>query len=1181
MATRTRKRAKKAATAVSAFRQEQNRIRGVISQANKFTHALPKGEHPTSQQLFLDGVRRVLLESRRSALTKAEQFKLVKWAESVRAEGVSASKSPLSYGLGKRIHRTKPQDFNQELAWLIARLDPVLDNLRAFRQSALALDRAFWKGDEEQVWTILSKIEEDYKESIWSLELRIAFAQFFGGLDAQKNELKSFKKKHPISLPTYLAHYFSARNEASSTIRRFREDAARRLDRTKLEAQLKQYLKYKLADEFSAVNSSLSTLLSSEQSQSTIDIYETAVDLLQRLVRSSASEAHREQITACLIAWRPINDFRLTKLSWALDVGCDHELPVRGTEALQALLNAEFGDAYSLSSQEHTADPSDILSGIESGVLSQLIAPKERQSTGGKLPWDMLGEPLWSVLLRSIKFEESLGLLDKFCRNFRGLVGAAAIGDFISFATAQGAAKRNSLGAINLNISSLSVWDLLNVGPNRRVSLSSTLAGANVSQALIDALGGKPSQEGDFALPGAAALLTSLGLSTNDPDGAYISLLDVNTRQTSDFMRGLIVSRRIELALHLGEFGTAISDIADEAARSPASRVILPVEDAISGRDWSDLSSKNAPLDLAVAIDVAWRRTNNDVYGTYLRFALEDFLQACGVDRPSKLTVSNPEDREKIIYLLEYIAVPEVMDLTGTFESSAEVIEERSDVCALLLKLNPDRGDAYREEIDDIAKGKMIQEGLRIIDYSRINVDTVAIARWAEQQYKESYSRYRALVDSGIGVSEDIDELLRKMASGNQTSGGEYFYTPDNEADALLLEMVLAIKDKFLSSEEYGLEFFLGKRIRHGTLVGHLRGPVENVALITQRESDAQPYRSNDEWLNRLQFDGVEKRDIVDRQFLDFSERFDEIPNRLKDEFLHVKSKQYPNGIFEFAVTQLAFQLIRSAIKTEKSFDVFMGSCFSLFWSLLEPSLAKARELLSPKTKDEASRLLDHLQNVVRENAVHDDGYAQFVAAARQANVEVQRQFDSMLEWFIKREVEQARHRFSLSEVVDISISSAMKSNRGYEPAFDIKVQELVYAPVSFLVAVSDMLAIIITNACVRAKSGHFPAISIDCKMAANDDALILEVINSLGPEYDREAAEFALGEIRRAIECGAIHQGANADIKSGLLKIAGLTCPHGGTVDFQIIDDGHFKTVVVLKVVTKEGSLALLPLQE
>jgi hypothetical protein len=1173
----------------AVFQQEQNRLRGVNSFTARASQAAPiskkdkkkpaKGQKKLpSEQLYLDRLRSVLLGARRQPLTKQEQFRLVRFAAALSAEGIPSSRRLLGFGLGRQMERTTTQDFNQELAWLLARLDPFLGDLQLFRQNAVALDQAFWAGNEADVWRLLEVIEKEYGESLWSIELRLAFTQLYKDLDAQKAQLADYKKRHPVSIPSFFAHYYSIRNEASSTLRRFKDDAVRRLDKAKIDSQARDYLKYRIVDEFSSANEHLSVVVSREQSQSVLDIYETIVDVLQRLVRSRSFAPYKDQIIRCLDAWKQIDDFRLTKIAWALDHPCGQPISVRGTASLDALLNNQFKDALELSLADHTKNPADVLSGIESSVVVKLLPDCEERASPDHSPWNALAEPLWSVLLRSEKFEESLGTLDKFCRNFRGLPGAAAIGDFVMFVTAQGPAKRNSLGAFNLNLSTLSVWDLLNAGVRQITDLAGRLSSAGVDPKIVSVLIGKQLGQDAFSLMGAVPFLTALGLSATDADGAYISLLDVKAEQASVFMRGLIVSRRIELALHLGEFKTAISDIADEAARSPDSIMILPVEDALGGRDWADLSSKNKPLDLAIALDVAWRRTNNDVYGTYLRFALEDFLNASGVDKPSELTEADEATRSKLIYLLDFIAVPEVMDLTGIFGSSAEVIQERSNVCKLLLRLNPELAKRYNEELELIEKTTLIQEGLRIIDYSRINVDTGAISRWAEQQYRESYTRYGALVASGIGVSENLDNLVRNWSdTGGQA--GDYLSTPDNEADSLLIEMILSIKEQFLSNEEFGLEFFLGKRIRHGTLVGHLRGPVENAGIITQRESEAQPaYFSNQEWLGRLHFQTEGDRAAVDEAFQQFSARYDAIARRLKDEFLHVKTKKYPKGVFEFQLSQLGFRIIRSAIKGDPSFDNFLGSCYTIFWSSLEAPLDKVRHILLPEAKDQAATLFDELQNIVRQSAVHDEEYNQFIASARGANVEAQKQFDSMLDWFIKREIEQILRRFSLREIVDISVRSAMKQNGGYQPNIKQDVQELMFAPVSLLVSISEILTIIITNACVRSRSGHSPQILIQCHASDEADDLILEVTNSLGPEYDREAAEIALGEIRRMIDSGEIQKGASAEVKSGLLKIAGLTIPQGGAIDFRIVDEMRFETVIGLKVFKSEGVVALMP---
>jgi hypothetical protein len=239
--------------------------------------------------------------------------------------------------------------------------------------------------------------------------------------------------------------------------------------------------------------------------------------------------------------------------------------------------------------------------------------------------------------------------------------------------------------------------------------------------------------------------------------------------------------------------------------------------------------------------------------------------------------------------------------------------------------------DEPQEEGNDAARCMLIEDGMQIVDSSRVNVDTAALSRWAENRYRESYSRYKALVDAGIGVAEDFEVVYQRLLRSSNPQG-EFFSVPENEADTFLVKMVLGIKNEFLSNPKHGLAFYLGKRIRHGTLTGHLRGSVENTDLITQRTSETGPYKTNEYWLNKLHFHDVTVRRRVDDAFMHFASKYDEIIHDLKDVRLHVLSKQHPKGVFDINVTARAYHWIRSVYTNRSELRRFLKS---LLYNLL------------------------------------------------------------------------------------------------------------------------------------------------------------------------------------------------------------------------------------------------------
>lgn len=1155
----------------SAFQNQQNKVRGVIGDATRRGKEAIDGP-----AVYREGVRRVLLESRRE-IGADQTVPFLKWVTSLRPRGVSQTRHPLAFDPARPIIKSKPIPFHSELNWIVARLAPHLVQLREFRASAIEIDKYFWAGDAPKATSILDEIETRFGQSIWSIELGLALAQHQKGLDGQKALLKSIKDTWKSGLPAYLAHFYSIRNEDRSTMRLFRDDANSRINQSKLFPQAITYLKYKIADEFSATDGDMSCIVRSEQLQSIIDIYETTIDIFQRLIKRSKHQRYREGILRCIDAWREINDFRLEKIEAALGQTSKTTFALRPNCGIYALAAGKPAEAYRSAKQSQSADPSNIWAGLEFVLSGSILERKAAPSFD--TPWRLINEALQDALQRNDNFEDGSGYLEKFSRNFHCLHGATALGDFVSFATGAALGSTITIAATSLSTPFWGPEDLYLAASGARSLLYTALSNPRHDTYLRAWVGDVIRSENSPLENGFSLYLGALRLISENPNAALIHLRAINTDSIPSILRAFVLTLRIDLALGVDNLSEAISDIAYEAAHSPAARSVLPAEAALGDRDWHDLESKGSKLDLAIALDVIWRKTDNDLYGSYLRFALEDYLAENSCGSPSQLSFEDHEDRHKKIYLLRYIAVPQVMDLTGLFETSRDVVDERIAVCEKLKLADSENFTIYDDEMYNIKNQLLISDGLRIVDTSRINVDTAGVSRWAERRYKESFGRYKALVDAGVGVANDIEDLIRKMTKSHDLLG-EYFNVPDNEADTLLLEIVVAIRDEFLNNPDHGLEFFLGKRIRHGTVSGHLRGPLESANLITQRESVNKDYKRNDEWLDRLTYTTPSDEQSLDVSFRDFAKHYDEIARRLKDEFLHVKSKQHPKGVFDIVVTVVAYQLIRSALKNEFTFEGFLLTCFTVFWTLLEPSLISARNLLSPDAKDDAAKLFDELQNKTGIFALHDDAYHELSVAIRSTASAVQRQFDSMLEWLTRTEIEQASHLFKLHEVVDIAVKSAFKTHSAFEPSVELDVDDAVHAPISILIVLSEIVFVIIDNACRRSMAGKRPIIRISCHVNRSEETILLEVVNNVGNLVDRIHVEQRLDVIRKRIATNDIQSGALADEGSGLLKIANITQQsEKNLLEFGFIADNKFRTAVTLSVLIEGGSMVLTPL--
>ncbi len=114
--------------------------------------------------------------------------------------------------------------------------------------------------------------------------------------------------------------------------------------------------------------------------------------------------------------------------------------------------------------------------------------------------------------------------------------------------------------------------------------------------------------------------------------------------------------------------------------------------------------------------------------------------------------------------------------------------------------------------------------------------------------------------------------------------------------------MVSLVLTEFPLSTTHGLDCYLSMRVRHGTLSGQLRSPLEEQHLITQRESGSQEYKPNEYWPNRLPEVSPERRSKVEERLSTFSKSYDDFIDRIANKLIQIRSKDKPEGLFDVFV---------------------------------------------------------------------------------------------------------------------------------------------------------------------------------------------------------------------------------------------------------------------------------------
>lgn len=1125
----------------SLLDRQKNKIRGLIG--SQRGHQREAGDRSIQTR---EAVRRILAEARYE-LPKAFRSEFIAWLETAGSgSGGLSLLEGASTGLVNGVIQTKATIFAEELTWTKLLLSRQIGVLRKFNDARNTLEMAFWEDDWAGCEQALDAIRSFSGESFWLIDAEIALRQNFEGLEAQKSFAAVVQERHKGGLPGYLSFFSSVRNEERSTFLLFDEDFEENLERTKVPRRVKDFLLYKVTKFVAAGDAAFANVLQLESGSSVIDLYETTIDLLQRCTVESVTGEWMASAIGFLRTCEAIGDTRISKL-----------LNAFGEAAVKPLLQpaSQSRDNFAL----HV--PSDFWQATWPIVAE---TSKDLHADPSKPGAARLERLLSSLVHRDDAFEDSRVQLAKFTRNFSFLRSATAAGDFADFVTMKTENNPRTLVKPLLNSAS---WDPLDD--------FGSLAARSARRLALD-----PDRMLDPTEGVSRVLNTYLHILTiadAEPDAALHLASAIDLELIPSGQANLLRNLILQINLKEGESDEAIRIIGKEVARTPSIIAAVPAATALNDRGWESLSTIDDKVGLSLTLYAYWKQTDDSLRTTHLRFSFEDALASLGAFVASEIPLQTIYESPALKFFLRYVCIPVLMDTSGLFSTTGELLDERLAILALLAKADDKNIEAYEDEAATIRASKLIKSGLEIVDSNRVAVDTGALTRWAMKRYRESYNRYQALRAAGVGSSEKFDVLFERIKA-DPDQGAEHFTVPDNEADSLLLGILSAVKDRFLYDQQYGLEYFLGKRIRHGTISGHMRGPAENAKLITERAGPGRPYGPNTSWMPRLNFRGADCEQVAAIAFARFSEEYDKLIAEARDRDLHVRSTAHPKGLLDLQLDAFRYQIVRSMIRPDIDFDSFLQAYFTILWSLLDPALVATKGYLTESLKNQVVRLYGKLQEDLRGVLVQDDDAMQLSASIQAVSTAVQRELDIVGDWFVRGEAQGITHLFDLEDVLEVAIQSALKSLPNFSPQIQRTVSGNGKTTSAVLLTVVDIVFIVFDNIHQRARLGAKPSCSIEFSLSDSNERLSLRISNPVGSAVDVAATEAKLKRIREKIVTDDLVKGAFVEGESGLLKIAGHARHHRGSDFLFSLADGQFTTTIVFPVIYLIDRFSLVP---
>lgn len=370
---------------------------------------------------------------------------------------------------------------------------------------------------------------------------------------------------------------------------------------------------------------------------------------------------------------------------------------------------------------------------------------------------------------------------------------------------------------------------------------------------------------------------------------------------------------------------------------------LLLLDDEIE-QMYSSNEGEAKPLVTLLALALHKAKNHDEDIDFKFRFALSEIvLQQFHGSIEKFIEWLLPSTSEIANYLLFILDRPTLQKLYWIVKTVDEADVARQ---ALLRAVGKQRNAIqYFVEADAIEARRQVAKLQKYFDDSRVYVDGIALKSWLISNPSAYAQQYLKIVEHSFDLVSATTVLIE---NGAVVSAGTTDMSTLSSFDYMLLEAAKIAFTQFCESKEFGIESYLGRRIRHNTLTGMMRSGVEDAidlpqfyALIVDKNFRA----ANKAWIDAY------------RAFIE----------ELRRDFLQFKSDSRPKGMFSSSMkddenTRSNVAAIRNIMLKHRNPELFNELLIRICWQEIDPQL---REITTFVTVD----ALKHAHNLV-ESAI-------------------------------------------------------------------------------------------------------------------------------------------------------------------------------------------------------------------
>jgi hypothetical protein len=352
-------------------------------------------------------------------------------------------------------------------------------------------------------------------------------------------------------------------------------------------------------------------------------------------------------------------------------------------------------------------------------------------------------------------------------------------------------------------------------------------------------------------------------------------------------------------------------------------------------------SDSTRPLVTILALALYRSRSSDPDIDYDYRLKLEDYiLERCGGSISTFIEEIAQAAPQIANYLVNSLDEPTIEKMYRLISSPKEASDARREI--LLAAGFAQNRIEYIIEAEAIETRGKVAKLRQYFDSSRMFVDSIALRDWLEanpsaymQQYKEILPKLIARLTAVASIKDEESGTSRKVP----------ILTISSTMRELVEKIAVESFREFCVNNEFGIESYLGRRIRHNTLHGVMTNPIDAI-------------------LSKPSHRPIIERTSFGRALADWEGQYRLYIDKMRKEYLQFKVKGPSNAMFDSdldlsdksaqrAITQLSETIFVAGA------DLLTDQIIAFCWQQIAPQLDEAARRIKVQMAGDVKKTLD------------------------------------------------------------------------------------------------------------------------------------------------------------------------------------------------------------------------------